>query len=119
MSSHFRRRPSPAMAVAFVALLAALSGSAIALPGKNKVDGGDIKKNAVTGKKIKKNAVTGAKIKNNTVKGDDVDESSLATVPSATNATNATNATTHERNRSVGHAGGRVRARQAVDPGRQ
>jgi hypothetical protein len=32
------RRPSPAMAVAFAALLAAVSGSAIALPGTNTVD---------------------------------------------------------------------------------
>ena len=31
-----RRRPSPATAIAFVALVAALSGSAIALPGKQR-----------------------------------------------------------------------------------
>ena len=37
------RRPTPAMAVAFVALLAALSGTAVALPGTNSVDSGDIK----------------------------------------------------------------------------
>jgi len=51
------RRPSPAMALAFVALLAALSGTAIALPGTNSVQSNDIKRNAVTSPKIKKNAV--------------------------------------------------------------
>jgi hypothetical protein len=45
--------PSPAMAVAFIALLAALSGTAVALPGKNTVDSGDIRKNAVNSKKVK------------------------------------------------------------------
>lgn len=51
------RRPSPAMAVAFVALLAALSGTAVALPGKNGVDSGDIRKNAVNSKKVKNNSL--------------------------------------------------------------
>ncbi len=45
MRDFLARRPSPAMAVAFVALLAALSGTAIALPGTNTVDSGDIKNN--------------------------------------------------------------------------
>jgi hypothetical protein len=38
-------RPSPALIVALIALVAALAGSAVALPGKNKVDKNDIKKN--------------------------------------------------------------------------
>ncbi|HEU0025278.1 MAG TPA: hypothetical protein VFQ12_11630 [Thermoleophilaceae bacterium] len=78
------------MALAFIALLAALSGTAIALPGKNSVQGNDLKKNSVTGKKIKKNAVTGTKVKNNSLTGADVREPTLAEVPSAANATNAT-----------------------------
>jgi hypothetical protein len=100
------------MAVAFVALLAALSGTAVALPGKNTVDGGDIKKNAVKSSDIAKNAVksadiakgavktadiggnavTTAKVRNNTLTGDDINEALLGKVPSATNADNATNA---------------------------
>jgi hypothetical protein len=101
------RRPSPAMAVAFVALLAALSGTAVALPGKNKVDKNDIRKNAVRGKAIASNAVTGRKVRNNSltgadvtgltgaditnegVTGDDVNESTLGKVPSATAADSA------------------------------
>src|SRR5262245_65953064 len=61
-------RPSPALVVAFAALIVALSGTAIGLPGKNTVDSGDIK--------------------NNAVKGKDVNEGTLGVVPSATNATN-------------------------------
>jgi hypothetical protein len=67
------RRPSPALIVAIVALVAALAGSAIALPGKNSVKKNDIAKNAVVSKAIKNDKVTGA----------DVNESSLGTVPSA------------------------------------
>jgi hypothetical protein len=97
------RRPTPAMAVAFVALLAALSGTAVALPGTNSVDSGDIKNRQVKGKDLANNAVTGAKVKNSAIRsadvgndsltGTDVNESTLGKVPSAANADNATNAT--------------------------
>jgi hypothetical protein len=97
-----RRRPSPAMAVAFVALLAALSGTAIALPGKNTVDSGDIKKGAVKRSDIGRNAVTGSKIKNgavgsrdarnNSLTGTDINESTLGEVPSANTANTANSA---------------------------
>jgi hypothetical protein len=85
-------RPSPAMAVAFIALLAALSGTAVALPGKNTVDSGDIKKgnvkssdlaaNAVRGGKVRNGSLTGADSKDNSLTGADVDESTLGQVPS-------------------------------------
>jgi hypothetical protein len=71
------RWPSPAMAVAFVALLAALSGTAIALPDKNTVDSGDIKNGQVKGKDIGKNAVNAAKVANGTLTGADVKDKSL------------------------------------------
>lgn len=57
------RLPSPGLLVAIVALIAALSGAAIALPGKGKVDSGDLKKGAVTKKALKKGAVTKKAIK--------------------------------------------------------
>jgi hypothetical protein len=60
----FSRRPSPAMAVAFIALLAALSGTAVALPSKNTVDSGDLKRGAVKRADIARNAVNSAKVKN-------------------------------------------------------
>jgi hypothetical protein len=97
-----KRYPSPAMAVAFVALLAALSGTAVALPGKNSVDSGDLRKgavkrvdiakNAVTGKKVKGSSLTGSDVKANSIGGSDVNEGSLGKVPSAASADNAANA---------------------------
>jgi hypothetical protein len=102
--------------IALLALFIALGGTtyaATALP-KNSVGTKQLKKNAVTTLKIKNgnvtgpklkngvvtnakiaaNAVTGAKVKDDSLTGSDVNESTLGTVPSATNAANATNATT-------------------------
>ena len=64
------------MVVACMALLAALSGSAIAALGRNTVGP----------KQIRNGSVTGVEVKNNSLRGKDVLESSLANVPSATNA---------------------------------
>src|SRR5215213_4784128 len=93
------RKPTPAMAVAFIALLAALSGTAVALPGTNSVDSGDIKNkqvkgkdlanNAVTGKKVKNSSLGGGDVKNDTLTGDNINESTLGKVPSATTADSA------------------------------
>jgi hypothetical protein len=104
MRKLFARAPSPAAALAFIALLAALSGSAIALPGKNTVDSADIKNGQVKGKDVGRNAVTSPKIKNgsasgadvrdNSLKGADIDESSLGQVPSANTAGSAGSANT-------------------------
>jgi hypothetical protein len=98
------RKPSPAMAVAFIALLAALSGTAVALPGKNRVDSGDIKNNSVrtkdirngnvTTKDVKNNNLRSIDIRNNTLTGNDINEGSLGQVPSANTANSATTATT-------------------------
>jgi len=65
-----------AVLIALLALVAAASGTALALPGKNSVKKGDIAKNAVSSKQIKNDSVTGT----------DVKESTLGEVPSATNA---------------------------------
>jgi hypothetical protein len=104
MNRWLSRRPSPAMAVAFIALLAALSGTAVALPGKNTVDSGDIKKGAVKTSDIAKNSIrganvgegslSGADVKDDSLTGADVQESSLGTVPSANTANSATTANT-------------------------
>jgi hypothetical protein len=116
-----RRTPSPAMAVAFVALLVALSGTAVALPGRNSVDSGDIQRgavtnpklargsvtttklrnNSVTGPKIRNGAVNGAKVARNSLTGLDINESTLGTVPRADAANTATSA---ERASTAGHA---------------
>lgn len=111
-------RPSPAMVVACIALTVALGGTsyaAIALP-KNSVGTRQLKKNAVTGVKVKANAITGVKVKanaitspkvaTNSLTGADINETTLDTVPSATNATTATNAVTAGSAAPSGGAGG-------------
>lgn len=92
----------PAMGVAFLALLIALSGTAIALPGKNKVDKNDIKKNAIAAKQIKAGAVASSEAKNNSLKGVDINEGTLGQVPSALTAGTANSATTAGSATSVG-----------------
>jgi len=98
-----RLRPTPAAVIAVVALVFAVSGVAVALPGKNSVATKDIKKNAVTAAKIKNGSVTepklgdGAvstgKLGNDAVTGAKVNESTLGKVPSATSADTAAKAT--------------------------
>jgi hypothetical protein len=58
-----RRLPSPGLVVAIAALVAALAGTAVALPGKNSVDGNDLRRAVVKTKNIKNGAVTTAKIR--------------------------------------------------------
>ena len=104
MRDFLARRPSPAMAVAFVALLAALSGTAVALPGTNSVDSGDIKNGQVKTKDIKNNDVrsgdvrnstlTGGDVSNDSLTGADINEGTLGQVPSATTANSANTANT-------------------------
>jgi hypothetical protein len=57
-----RTRPSPALVVAMVALIAAVSGTALALPGKNSVKSSDIAAGAVKGRDIAKQAVKPPKL---------------------------------------------------------
>jgi hypothetical protein len=73
-SSHADRRRRWSSASS---LLAALSGTAIALPGVNLIDSGDIKNGQVKNKDIAKNAVTGRKVKNGSLSGADVKDGSL------------------------------------------
>jgi hypothetical protein len=78
-----RRKPSAAMLVAIVALVVAVSGTAVAA---SKLVSGDslIKKNSLSGNRLRNGSVTAGKIK----------LSSLGTVPSASHATSADSATT-------------------------
>jgi hypothetical protein len=127
MRRFFVRRPTPAMAVAFVALLAALSGTAVALPGINTVDSGDIKngqvkgkdigRSAVTGKKVKNGSLGGADVKNNSLTGGDINEATLAQVPSANAANTANSATTAGFATNAGAVNGTGVRRLAVDIG--
>jgi hypothetical protein len=62
MKSIRGRLPSPALLVAVVALVAALTGSAVALQGKNSVKSNDIAPGAVKGKDIATGAVKPPKL---------------------------------------------------------
>lgn len=94
-SSKLRRlHPSPALIVGVIALVFAVSGVAVALPGKNSVATKDIKKGAVTAAKIKDGAVTTGKLGNDAVTGAKVNEATLGKVPSAGTADTAAKATT-------------------------
>jgi len=90
---HFGR-PSPAMIVAVVALICALSGTAYAALGKNSVGSRQLKSKAVTTGKIANNAVNGAKVAKGSLTGEDINISALGTVPAATTASSAANANT-------------------------
>lgn len=108
MSRILRRRPSPAMVVAFVALCVALAGTASALPGKSRVKKDDIARaavraqhlysNAVRTKHIRARNVTRSKIARRAVNsdlvgqdaltGENIVESSLSTVANASKVNN-------------------------------
>jgi hypothetical protein len=79
------RRPSPALTLSIVALLVALSGTAMAA---GVINGGLIKKHTITGAKLKKNTLTGYQI----------NTSKLGTVPAAQKALNVHWAVVHNPN---------------------
>jgi len=94
-----RGRLTYANVVATIALFIALGGAsyaAIKLP-KNSVGTKQLKKNAVTGAKLKNEAITAAKVKKGALTGNQINASSLGTVPSAVHATSAEHATNADR----------------------
>ncbi len=79
MFARMKRLPSPALAVAMVALVAALgTGGAFALKGTNTVNAGDLKKNSVGSSEVKTSAIKSAEVKDDSLTGADIDESSLS-----------------------------------------
>ena len=77
MSKLHVSRPSPAMVVAVIALIVAISGTAYAA---GKIGTKQLKKNAVSTKKIKDDAVTAAKLANNAVTGAKLANGAVGTV---------------------------------------
>jgi hypothetical protein len=80
MQTLLRHRPSPAMVVACIALLVALTGTSVAAVqalAPNSVGTAQIRANAVTAPKIKNGNVTNAKLANNAVTGTKVRNGSL------------------------------------------
>jgi hypothetical protein len=75
MKRILRRRPSPAVAVSFVALFVALGGSAYALT----ITGANIKTNSVTGTDLRD--IKGGDIRNYSITGKDIKKDGLGRVP--------------------------------------
>lgn len=86
-----RRRPSPALIIAIIALIAALGGTAWAAGQlkKNSVGSRQLKSKAVTNGKIANNAVTGSKVLTHSLEGSDINLSKLGKVPSSEHADSA------------------------------
>ena len=81
MKHLLRRRPSPALVIALIALFVALGGgayAAIRLP-KNSVGRAQIRRHAVTSAKLAKNAVTSATIRDHTLLARDFKAGQLTT----------------------------------------
>jgi hypothetical protein len=111
VKSLLRRRPSPAMVIALIALFVSLSGVSYGVATgfidsreikNNEVRSLDIRNNEVRSKDIRNNEVRGKDIRNSTIQsrdiaingvtGEDVKEETLAKVPSAFLADSATTA---------------------------
>ena len=89
------KRPSPALFIAVIALVVALTGSAAyAALAPKSVGPRQLKTKAVTGAKVANDAVTSAKVAKNSLVGSDFNISQMGTVPAATSAKQAANATT-------------------------
>jgi hypothetical protein len=102
-----RLRPTPAMAVACVALFVALGGVGYAAA---TINGSSIKKGTITPSKLKQRSLSGTQVRANGIGGPSIKESTLGEVPkakaaqTATNATNATKATTADNATQLGGA---------------
>jgi hypothetical protein len=95
------RRPSPALIIAIIALVASLSGTAFAALGKNTVGSKQLKSKSVKTGKIAPNAVNSTKVANESLTSEDIRLSTLTNVPSALEATHANNADTVGAERHV------------------
>lgn len=82
MKNILRVKPSASMVVSMLALVVALSGTAIA--ATKMVDGDSL---------IKKNSLSGNRLVDHTITGQQINLSKLGTVPSANHATSASHAT--------------------------
>ncbi len=125
MKSLLRRRPSPAMVIALIALFVSLSGVSYGVATgfidsreikNNEVRSLDVRNNEIRTIDLRNNQVRGIDIRNstvqgrdlalNTVTGDDVREDTLQKVPSALLADSATSATTAGSAGSAGSVDG-------------
>lgn len=88
MLSRIKGRVGSAHLIAVAALVMAVTGTSVALPGANSVDSGDLKKNSVTGAKIKNKSIGSGDIRANGLNGGQINEAKLGQVNSAKKASN-------------------------------
>jgi hypothetical protein len=103
-----KRLPTPAMGVAFIALVVALGGTSYAvvnLPARS-VGSKQLKPKAVKGAHIKANAITSSKVKDGSLTGKDVNVASLGQVALAARATVADRAASADQATRAGVAAG-------------
>jgi hypothetical protein len=99
------RWPSPAMVIAVLALIVALSGTSLASDTVGHISA------LINGKRIKKGSIPGKALKKNTLTGTQINESKLGKVPkaasadTAANAANAANAATAANANALGGIG--------------
>jgi hypothetical protein len=125
VKSILRRRPSPALVIALVALFISLSGVAYGVATgfidsrelkdntvrsrdlrNNDIRTIDLRNNEVRGLDIRNSTIQGRDVALNTLTGDDVNEAQLGKVPSATSADTAASATTAANAASAATVGG-------------
>lgn len=75
--SRKRFLPTPALIVALVALFAAMSGAAVALPGKSTVDSGDIVNETIKSKDVKDGKLKTQDVQDETLTRDDLGSTSV------------------------------------------
>lgn len=88
------KRPSPALVIAFVALIVTLTGTAFAAIAPNSVSSRQLKPRAVTNAKIANDAVTGVKVRKRTLVGSDFNMGAIGTIPEVVSSKTAVNANT-------------------------
>jgi hypothetical protein len=82
-------RPSPALVISIIALFVALGGTGYAI---NTIDSSDVINNSLTSKDVKNRSLHRKDVKPNTLGGGQINEASLAKVPSAATADSAATA---------------------------
>jgi hypothetical protein len=85
------KRPSPAIVISVIALIATLTGTAYAALAPHSVSSRQLKPHAVTNAKFADSAVTGQQVAKTTVDGKDFNLSNFETVPAATSVGSAAN----------------------------
>ena len=99
-----RWRPSPAMAVALLALFVSLGGVSYGV-ATGSIGTREIRNNSVSTRDIRNDTIRGTDIRRGSVTGSDIDEQSLSKVPRAGRADTATSAGSAASAASAGNAG--------------